>query len=114
MSKLCCLGCWHLLRVLRGNSKDFHVRGHHNNLTQVELPQWLPCNVVVEVTTAFEKILLREIESLQRRTKVAPSHSGDSLGGLSPESSDGEDDIAMFQRRKERSNFPFLARDGVQ
>jgi len=98
---------------LRGNSKDFHVRGHHKNLTQVELPQWLPRDVVVEVTTAFEKILLREIESMQRRTKHAPGHSGDSKG-VSPDSFDGEDDIATFQRRKKRSNFSFLIRDGVQ
>jgi hypothetical protein len=82
---------------LRGDSDNFHVRGHHKNLSQVELPQWLPVEVVVKVTTAFENILLREIRTMQHHSKHGPSYSGDSRGRVSPDSSDGEEDTVMFQ-----------------
>jgi hypothetical protein len=106
VSKLCCLVCWHLLRALRGDSDDFHVRGHHKNLSQVELPQWLPLEVVVTVTTAFEKILVGEITAMQHHSKHGPRHSGDSRG-VSPDSSDGEEDIVRFQKIKRRRPFGF-------
>jgi hypothetical protein len=54
--------------------------------------------VVVEVTDKFEKILLRQIRIMQRRSKHAPSYSVDSLGGISPDSSDGEEDTIALQR----------------
>jgi len=96
VSKLCCPVCWHLLRILRGDSKDFQVRGYHKNLYQVELPQWLPVEVVMEVTAAFEDILLREIRIMQRRNKHGPSDSVKSRGGISPDSSEGEEDTETF------------------
>ncbi|KIM88014.1 hypothetical protein PILCRDRAFT_814691 [Piloderma croceum F 1598] len=115
VSKPCCLVCWHLLKVLRGNSEDFDVRGHHKNLYQVELPQWLPLDVVVNVTAEFENILLRQIRIMQRRSRHSPSHSVDSQGGggVSPDSSDGEEDTVAFQRGKETYDYIHI-RDDLQ
>ena len=60
---------------------------------QVELPEWLPLEIVVKVTAKFEKILLKQIETLVERHKRHAHHpSGQSGDGLSSNSSDGEDD----------------------
>jgi hypothetical protein len=65
--------------------------------SQVELPHWLPLEVVVKVMTAFEKILIGEITTMQHHSKHGPSQSGDSRGRNNPDSSDGEEDTVMFQ-----------------
>jgi len=86
---------------LRGDSEDFHIHGHHKNLSQVELLQWLPLDVVVEVMAAFENILLCEIIIMQHCSKHTPSHYHDNQGGrVSPDSSDGEDDTGVHQTSK--------------
>jgi len=83
---------------LRGDSEDVHVHGHHTNLYQVELPQWLPLDVVVDITAEFKKILLRQIRIMQCHSKHTSCHSVDSLGGISPDLSEHADDTDTFQR----------------
>ena len=96
VSKFCCPVCWELLRILR-NDGNFHVDGYHRTLTQVELPEWLPLEIVVKITARFEEILLQQIKTLkERRKRHASNPSGQSGDGLSSDSSDAEDDIVDF------------------
>ena len=96
VSKLCCPVCWELLKILRNDdSTDFHVDGHHETLFQVELPEWLPLEIVVELTAQFEKILLEQIKTLVRHHKRHSIYpSGQSGDDHSSDYSDSEDDAA--------------------
>jgi hypothetical protein len=58
-----------LLDVLRGDTDDFNVYGHRTSLLPVELPQWLPHDVVEEMVIRFQKILLGEIITMMRQQK---------------------------------------------
>jgi hypothetical protein len=64
ISKLYCPACSHLLSILRGNSDIFAVRGQHSTVYQVELPPWLPIEVVKEMVSRFEGILKEEIRAM--------------------------------------------------
>lgn len=96
VSKLCCPVCWELLMIL-GNKDNFHIDGYHKTLFQVELPDWLPLEMVVKLTTRFEEILLQQIGTLakkkHRRRHFNPS--GQSRDGLSSDSSEGEAGAAI-------------------
>jgi hypothetical protein len=93
VSKPCCPVCWELLKILRNDaSTNFHVDGYHKTLFQVELPEWLPLEMVVKLTARFEKILLGQIKRMVKRHEIHPS--GQSGDGLSSDYSDGEDDAA--------------------
>src|ERR1700735_2738385 len=94
VSKLCCPVCWELIKILRNNdSTNFHLDGHHKTLFQVELPEWLPLEIVVKLTSRFEEILLKQIETImQRHKRHAINPSGQSGDGLGSDSSEGEDD----------------------
>ena len=70
MSKRCCPVCWELLEIFKdGDSTNFHVDGYHKTLFQVELPDWLPLEIVVKLTARFEEILLKQIRTLVERHK---------------------------------------------
>src|SRR5882762_5521596 len=105
VSKLCCPVCWELLRILRIGD-NFHVDGYHKTLTQVELPEWLPLEIVVKLTARFEEILLRQIKTLKaNRTRHATKPSGQSGDS---DSDDAEDDIvnaANFYCRDDEDSF---------
>jgi hypothetical protein len=94
VSKLCCPVCWELLKILRNDdSSDLHVDGYHRTLFQVELPRWLPLDIVVKMTARFEEILLSQISTLttsNKRHAIIPS--GQSGDVLSSDSSESEDD----------------------
>jgi hypothetical protein len=94
VSKPCCPVCWELIKLLRNDkSTDFHLDGHHKTLSQVELPEWLPVQIVEELTARFENILLTQIETLTpRRKRHAFNPSGQSRNDLSSDSSEGEED----------------------
>ena len=61
VSRRCCPICWELLDILRGETKRFRVRGRHATLFPVELPEWLPPQVMDEMITRFQEILYDEI-----------------------------------------------------
>lgn len=64
-SKLCCPVCWELLEILRKDSENalpLLLRGHHSTIYPVELPKWLPDEIVVEMNERFQKHLRQEIE----------------------------------------------------
>jgi hypothetical protein len=65
VSKLCCPVCWELLNILR-NDGNFHVDGYHRILTQVELPEWLPLEIVMKLMARFKEILA-ENQDLERK-----------------------------------------------
>ena len=69
VSRLCCPVCWELLDVLKGPDDQFNrfgVRGRHPTVYPVELPPWLPRNVLEEMVTRFERILTEKISNMVR------------------------------------------------
>lgn len=62
VSKLCCPICWEFLQILRGDTRDFIVRGYHTSLYPVELPSWLPEHVLTDMVKRFERHLRRELD----------------------------------------------------
>ncbi|KIM77717.1 hypothetical protein PILCRDRAFT_11806 [Piloderma croceum F 1598] len=95
VSKPCCPVCWELLKLLRNDaSTNFYVDGHHKTLSQVELLEWLPLEIVVKLTARLEKILLDQIKMMVKSHKRHMIHpSGQSGDSLSSDSKDGEDDL---------------------
>ena len=78
----------------------------------MELPEWLPLEVVVKLTARFETILLGQIKRMLKRHKWHEIHpSGQSGDGVSSDSEDGGDDIAETLkhrcRKKPRNRFKF-------
>ena len=61
VSQLCCPVCSELLEVLSKGSENFEVRGHHATVTPVQLPRWLPRDVLEQMVVRFKNHLLREI-----------------------------------------------------
>lgn len=64
MSKLCCPVCWELLAVLRGDENKYSVRGCHATPYAVDLPAWLPANVLQEMIDRFRVHLRDELITL--------------------------------------------------
>jgi len=91
VSKLCCPVCSELLDLLRDGTHTFHIDGHHHTLVQVELPIWLPLDIVVKLTAKFEKILGNQIGNLMSYHHEHARTSDQSGDGLSSDSSDEED-----------------------
>jgi len=93
VSKLCCPVCSELFNLLRDGSDTFHIDGHHHTLFQVELPIWLPLDLVVKLTAKFEKILGNQLRyMMSEHHKHTNTPSGQSGDGLSSDSSDDDDD----------------------
>ena len=75
-------------------SHDFHVDGHHKTIFQVELPPWLPLDIVQKLTRKFEGYLWSQIGALMeshRQCTIIPS--GQSAHNYNSDSSDGEEDF---------------------
>lgn len=61
VSKLCCPVCWELLAIL-GKENPLLLRGRHSTIYAVELPKWLPSEIVDEMNERFQIYLRREIK----------------------------------------------------
>ena len=97
VSKPCCPVCWELLKIMRDD--NFYVDGYHSTLTQVELPEWLPEDIVRKLSDRFEAILFQQIRTFKtNRTRHGHKPSGQSGDGLSSDSDDCEDDIVEALR----------------
>jgi hypothetical protein len=70
-SNPCCPVCSALLDILRGNTNDFKSNAHHTTIRPVELPPWLPRNVMEKMVTRFQRILLGEVITMMRRQEPA-------------------------------------------
>ena len=70
---------------MEGSEARFGVRGHHPTLYVVDLPPWLPHDVLVEMVDRFEKILDQQIFTmmLDRTARRARRSSEQSASALS-------------------------------
>jgi hypothetical protein len=60
VSKLCCPVCWELLELL-GRDQPISLRGRHSTIYPVELPKWLPPEIVDKMNERFQRHLGQEI-----------------------------------------------------
>ena len=70
ISKLCCPACWQLFQLLTQSSTLstlFTVHGSHYVLYPVELPVWLPEEVINELIEFFWPILVDLLKSIIRK-----------------------------------------------
>jgi hypothetical protein len=62
VSKLCCPSCWEFLEILRVDDPgQYAVHGHHSTLFLVQLPSWLPRNLLQKMVTRFEVLLSEKL-----------------------------------------------------
>ena len=67
VSKLCCPACWRLFRILSESdtpSTLFTVRGYHSVPYPVEVPAWLPEEVINKLIKFFQPILVDLLNSM--------------------------------------------------
>jgi hypothetical protein len=104
VSKLCCPVCNHLLSVLKTLPADFAIRGHHDTLYQVELPPWLPEDILKKMLDKFQGILLQQLISMMKPQTLARKKYAKARSTESQNVSDGEGNP--------RSSFDSLYSDG--
>jgi hypothetical protein len=83
--------------VLRGD-KDLNVRGRHPTVFPVQLPPWLPHDIMAKMVDKFENILLNEITFMHKPscTKKHSRHpSKQSISGLSIASDDSDSSVEI-------------------
>jgi hypothetical protein len=83
--------CWDALELLRGDSENFKVRGHHAVLSPVQLPSWASDDMVKEMLCRYEKRLVEQIKIMMSPTGAGGHSRGNSMqsnAGLSTDSSD--------------------------
>ena len=73
------------LNFLRGDSKTFRVRGHHATVYAVDLPPWIPDEILQKMVAEFRASLLRElVEMMDEMAQLEPKcNSMESDSGLS-------------------------------
>jgi hypothetical protein len=64
MSTIYCPVCWELLVFLTKQPTAFTVRARHITLSRVELPPWLPDDVMMEMLDRFKVLLLGGIAAV--------------------------------------------------
>jgi len=73
VSKLCCPVCWDVLELLRnasGMRAEFIVRGRHAVLSPVQLPIWLPVEIVQQMLQMYKQILVDKFKVLMSPNRV--------------------------------------------
>jgi hypothetical protein len=82
-----------VLRILRGKLAELQVDAYHRTLTQVELPFWLPLDIVEQVTVRFEDILRDQITIMMAclKKEYARHPSNQSAGDCSSDKDDESD-----------------------
>jgi hypothetical protein len=67
VSKWCCLFCWELVTIL-ANREDvaIYVRNCHYNVYAVDLPAWLPVEILNEMVAQFQKHLRAALVTMMR------------------------------------------------
>jgi hypothetical protein len=101
--KFCCPICWEFLHVLRKGQKiqdNLWVRGHHCTLFLVELPDWLPADVLQDMVLRYHQHLhdalhhfsqLKSVPRAQSRHRREPSFQSNSGASTSSHDSDKKD-----------------------
>ena len=77
-----------LLQVLKGDTSNFSVRGYHNTFYPVDLPDWLPLDVVKTMVKRFENYFLAELTHFILTVMKAKTMKQQKKGHLSTESGD--------------------------
>lgn len=72
VSKLLCPTCWEGLLIL-DPAKRFGVCGHHRVPYAVELPSWLPQEVVAALSSKFRALVVEEFKLLTSSVELPPS-----------------------------------------
>jgi hypothetical protein len=78
VSELCCPVCWELLTILTEET-PLALRGCHSMIYPVELPKWLPSEVVDEMNERFQNHLRQEIEIM-----LQGAEQGDEIAQAAP------------------------------
>jgi hypothetical protein len=74
VSKLCCPVCWEFLALLRGKEcGNFGVRGHHNRLFPVDLPEWLPPDIIRSMLNIFRPYLYEQLRIFRKNRTMTYS-----------------------------------------
>jgi hypothetical protein len=102
VSKLCCPVCWDLLEILRDGQMDtLQVQGHHSVLYDVELPPWLPINILEKMVakyTAYAKTELKNLQPLDKNGNCVQRHISGSQSDASFKSGYSADIDRMCQK----------------
>ena len=75
VSKFCCPACWELLAILRqlkGGGLD--TRGRHSTVYPVELPPWLPHDVLDALLWRFRELTRTELEKMVQKFNSRGTH----------------------------------------
>ncbi|KAF8330281.1 hypothetical protein F5887DRAFT_986545 [Amanita rubescens] len=101
VSKLCCPVCWDLLSILqnqrskKGLPKNLFVHGRHPTLHEVDLPDWLPSDVLTAMVNWYESKLYeglcnleKMVESQTERRSHRRNPSGQSERSVKSDTSD--------------------------
>jgi hypothetical protein len=72
VSKLCCPVCYSLLKELRGEANLYMIQGRHDTVCPVDLPGWLPNNILQKMVDIYESHLFEELLKFNRRDLNSP------------------------------------------
>ena len=75
--KLCCPTCMELFHVLRNGvqiQENLWVRGHHSTVFLVELPDWLPADVLQDMVLWYRQHLSEALQRFSRLKHVQLRH----------------------------------------
>ena len=61
--------CWELLKLICGGTPPTLLRGCHSTIYPVELPQWIPNQIVEDMTGLIRVLLRRELEYMVRNAQ---------------------------------------------
>ena len=64
MSKLSYPACWEFFDVLRDHPSEFHLCGHHPTISPVDLPPWVPADVLKQMVEWFRAFLYDELNTM--------------------------------------------------
>lgn len=98
VSKLCCPICWQLLSILRGSSEDLAVRGGHPDLYPVEMPQWLPKDIMLKILAYVDQLLVDQvIIMMMNEANTTSKRHNRKFSGQSPNVSDNDGHRSSFE-----------------
>ena len=108
VSKLCCPVCWDLLTFMRGKVKQhLMVRGRHPVLSPVQLPLWVPSDILTLMTERYENLLLLEVIKMMAPVDAYDNSDIESNAGFS---SDGSEETASSMSNSWPSFQPEIAK----
>ena len=85
-----------ILREASDNPADFEVRGRHPTVYPVDLPPWLPINIVNSMLTRFKALLRKELVEMLAAAKASEEkgEAGDSSSTRHHHTQSGLSDIS--------------------